>query len=61
MDCVGSILALKNNLKFLTGGEKFENKENVEFVKVELIKLYKNTRKIQEKYENPNQYLHLNI
>ena len=32
-DCVGYILALKNNLKFLTGDGKFENKENVEFVK----------------------------
>lgn len=33
VDCVGYILALKNNLKFLTGDEKFENKEKVEFVK----------------------------
>ena len=33
VDCVGYILALKNILKFLTGDEKFENKENVEFVK----------------------------
>ena len=32
-DCVGYILALKNNLKFLTGDKKFENKKNVEFVK----------------------------
>lgn len=32
-DCVGYILALKNNIKFLTGDEKFEDKENVEFVK----------------------------
>lgn len=34
-DCVGYILALKNNLKFLTGDEKFEHKKNVEFVKSE--------------------------
>ena len=33
VDCVGYILALKNNMKFLTGDEKFENKKNVEFVK----------------------------
>jgi len=33
-DCVGYILALKNNLKFLTGDEKFRNKEDVEFVKI---------------------------
>ncbi|MBU1159908.1 hypothetical protein KKD04_01860 [Patescibacteria group bacterium] len=33
VDCVGYILALKNNLKFLTGDEKFKNKKNVEFVK----------------------------
>ena len=32
-DCVGYILALKNNMKFLTGDEKFEKKKNVEFVK----------------------------
>ncbi len=32
-DCVGYILALKNNLKFLTGDKEFENKKNVEFVK----------------------------
>lgn len=32
-DCAGYILALKNNIKFLTGDEKFENKKNVEFVK----------------------------
>ena len=32
-DCVGYILALKNNMRFLTGDEKFENKKNVEFVK----------------------------
>ena len=33
VDCIGYILALKHNLKFLTGDEKFENKKNVEFVK----------------------------
>jgi len=33
-DCVGYILALKNNLKFLTGDEKFRNKKDVEFVKI---------------------------
>ena len=33
VDCVGYILALKNNLKFLTGDEKFGNKKDVEFVK----------------------------
>jgi len=32
-DCVGYFLALKNNLKFLTGDEKFEGKKGVEFVK----------------------------
>jgi len=32
-DCVGYVLAIRNNLKFLTGDEKFENKKNVEFVK----------------------------
>lgn len=32
-DCIGYILALKNNLKFLTGDAKFENKKNVKFVK----------------------------
>ncbi len=32
-DCVGYILALKNNIKFLTGDEKFESKKNVEFVR----------------------------
>ena len=32
-DCVGYILALKNNLKFLTGDQKFGDKKNVEFVK----------------------------
>ncbi len=32
-DCVGYILSLKNNLKFLTGDSKFKNMKNVEFVK----------------------------
>ena len=32
-DCIGYILAKKHNAKFLTGDEKFRNKENVEFVK----------------------------
>lgn len=33
-DCIGYITALKNNLRFLTGDEKFKNKENVEFIKL---------------------------
>ena len=33
IDCLGYALALNNNLKFLTGDERFENKKNVEFVK----------------------------
>ncbi len=33
IDCVGYIVAKRNKLKFLTGDEKFANKENVEFVK----------------------------
>lgn len=32
VDCIGYILALKSNLKFLTGDEKFRDKDNVEFV-----------------------------
>ncbi|MBI2653971.1 PIN domain-containing protein [Candidatus Woesearchaeota archaeon] len=32
-DCIGYIYALKNNLKFLTGDNKFEGINNVEFVK----------------------------
>ena len=32
-DCIGYITALKNNIIFLTGDEKFKNKENVEFIK----------------------------
>lgn len=33
VDCVGYFLAFKNKVKFLTGDEKFKNRENVEFVK----------------------------
>ena len=33
VDCIGYILAKKNNAKFLTGDERFRHKENVEFVK----------------------------
>ena len=33
IDCVGYITSKKLNMKFLTGDEKFKNKENVEFVK----------------------------
>ncbi|MBI2664532.1 PIN domain-containing protein [Candidatus Woesearchaeota archaeon] len=32
-DCIGYALALEFGIKFLTGDEKFEIKENVEFVK----------------------------
>ena len=32
-DCIGYLLALENNLKFLTGDEEFRSMENVEFVK----------------------------
>ena len=32
-DCLGYVLAKKNHLKFLTGDNQFEHKENVEFVK----------------------------
>ncbi len=32
-DCVGYALALEKGIPFLTGDEKFESKENVEFVK----------------------------
>lgn len=31
IDCLGYALALNNNMKFLTGDEKFENKRDVEF------------------------------
>jgi len=33
VDCIGYALALELGIKFLTGDQKFENKENVEFVK----------------------------
>jgi len=32
-DCLGYIIALKNDMKFLTGDKEFEDLENVEFVK----------------------------
>ena len=32
-DCIGYALALELGIKFLTGDEKFETKDNVEFVK----------------------------
>ena len=32
-DCIGYIIAREIGIKFLTGDEKFKNKENVEFVK----------------------------
>lgn len=34
VDCIGYCLAKKHNVKFLTGDEKFKNKENVEFVAI---------------------------
>ena len=33
VDCVGYALAMELGIKFLTGDRKFEDKENVEFVK----------------------------
>jgi len=33
VDCIGHALALELGIKFLTGDQKFEDKENVEFVK----------------------------
>ena len=33
IECIGYHLAKKHNTKFLTGDEKFRNKENVEFIK----------------------------
>jgi uncharacterized protein len=33
VDCIGYFLAKKHRVKFLTGDEKFRDKENVEFVK----------------------------
>ena len=32
-DCLGYIMALENNMKFLTGDKEFRDKVNVEFVK----------------------------
>ena len=33
VDCLGYVLSLKNNMKFLTGDKEFEKEHNVEFVK----------------------------
>jgi len=33
VDCIGYALALELDIKFLTGDQKFENKDNVEFIK----------------------------
>lgn len=33
IDCLGYVIAKEINAKFLTGDEKFKNKNNVEFVK----------------------------
>ena len=33
VDCIGYAFSLKNNILFLTGDSKFENKRGVEFVK----------------------------
>lgn len=33
VDCIGYALALELGIKFLTGDEKFKDKDNVEFVK----------------------------
>ena len=33
VDCLGYVMARKFKMKFLTGDVKFENKDNVEFVK----------------------------
>ena len=32
-DCIGYVVAKRNRLKFLTGDEKFEDMDNVEFIK----------------------------
>ena len=32
-DCIGYILALKNDLKFLTGDQAFKDMKNVEYIK----------------------------
>lgn len=33
VDCIGYVFSVQNGIKFLTGDQKFENKEHVEFVK----------------------------
>ncbi len=33
IDCIGYCLAKKHNVKFLTGDEKFRDKDNIEFIK----------------------------
>ena len=33
VDCLGYILSIKNNIKFLTGDKHFEGLDNVEFVR----------------------------
>ena len=33
IDCIGYIIAIRNNIKFLTGDEQFKNFPNVEFAK----------------------------
>lgn len=33
VDCIGYALAAESGIKFLTGDQKFKNKDNVEFVK----------------------------
>jgi predicted nucleic acid-binding protein len=33
VDCIGYALALESGIRFLTGDQKFKDKENVEFVK----------------------------
>lgn len=33
VDCLGYVISIKNNLKFLTGDKEFEKEPNVEFVK----------------------------
>ena len=33
VDCIGYVLALRNNVKFLTGDNQFKGMPNVEFVK----------------------------
>lgn len=33
IDCIGYMLSRELNMKFLTGDEKFKNRDNVEFIK----------------------------